>query len=141
MKKQIATPAAPAAIGPYSQAIGDGEWVFCSGQIGIDPKSGRLVEGGTEHEMRRVMENLREVLSAAGLDFGDIVKTTIYVADLGAPARRPSRDRRDCAQALVERPPAARRATAEVTRRRGSTGCSVRARGFCAPPGAAVSGL
>ncbi len=82
MKKQIATPAAPAAIGPYSQAIGDGEWVFCSGQIGIDPKSGRLVEGGAEHEMRRVMENLREVLGAAGLHFGDIVKTTIYVADL-----------------------------------------------------------
>ena len=81
MKKQIATPAAPTAIGPYSQAIGDREWVFCSGQIGIDPKSGRLVEGGTEHEMRRVMENLREVLGAAGLHFGDIVKTTIYVAD------------------------------------------------------------
>jgi 2-iminobutanoate/2-iminopropanoate deaminase len=82
MKQQIATPAAPAAIVPYSQAIGDGEWVFRSGQIGIDPKSGWLVEGGTEHEMRRVMENLREVLGAAGLHFGDIVKTTIYVADL-----------------------------------------------------------
>jgi 2-iminobutanoate/2-iminopropanoate deaminase len=83
MKKQIATPAAPTAIGPYSQAIGDREWVFCSGQIGIDPRSGRLVEGGTEHEMRRAMENLREVLGAAGLHFSDIVKTTIYVIDLG----------------------------------------------------------
>src|SRR5260370_196789 len=88
MKQQISTPAAPAAIGPYSQAIGDGEWLFCSGQIGIDSSSGRLVEGGIEHETRRVMENLREVLGAADLHFSDIVKTTIYVIDLGdfAPA-------------------------------------------------------
>jgi 2-iminobutanoate/2-iminopropanoate deaminase len=83
MKHQISTTAAPAAIGPYSQAIEDGDWVFCSGQIGIDPPSGRLVEGGIEHETRRVMENLREVLSEAELHFGDIVKTTIYVVDLG----------------------------------------------------------
>jgi len=83
MKHEISTTAAPAAIGPYSQAIEDGGWVFCSGQIGIDPPSGRLVEGGIEHETRRVMENLREVLSEAELHFGDIVKTTIYVVDLG----------------------------------------------------------
>jgi len=83
MKHQISTPQAPAAIGPYSQAIGDQQWVFCSGQIGIDPASGRLVEGGIEHQTRRVMENLREVLAAAGLHFGDIVKTTIYLIDLG----------------------------------------------------------
>jgi 2-iminobutanoate/2-iminopropanoate deaminase len=83
MKNQISTPAAPAAIGPYSQAIADGEWVFCSGQIGLDSASGRLVEGGIEHETRRVMENLREVLGAAGLHFADVVKTTIYVVDLG----------------------------------------------------------
>ncbi|HTQ25095.1 MAG TPA: RidA family protein [Candidatus Binataceae bacterium] len=83
MKHQISTAQAPAAIGPYSQAIGDEQWVFCSGQIGIDPLSGRLVEGGIEHETRRVMENLREVLSAAGLHFRDVVKTTIYMIDLG----------------------------------------------------------
>ncbi|MGZ3511658.1 MAG: Rid family detoxifying hydrolase [Candidatus Binataceae bacterium] len=83
MKHQISTPAAPSAIGPYAQAIADGEWVFCSGQIGIDSASGRLVEGGIEHETRRVMENLREVLGAADLGFEDIVKTTIYVVDLG----------------------------------------------------------
>jgi 2-iminobutanoate/2-iminopropanoate deaminase len=83
MKNQISTPSAPAVIGPYSQAIEDGEWLFCSGQIGIDPLSGRLVEGGIEHETRRVMENLRAVLSAADLHFEDIVKTTIYVVDLG----------------------------------------------------------
>ena len=69
MKHQISTPSAPAAIGPYSQAIADGEWVFCSGQIGIDSTSGRLVEGGIEHETRRVMENLREVLAAAESSF------------------------------------------------------------------------
>ena len=83
MKNQISTPAAPSAIGPYSLAIADGEWVFCSGQIGIDSASGRLVEGGIEHETRRVMENLREVLGAADLGFEDLVKTTIYVVDLG----------------------------------------------------------
>ena len=83
MKHQISTPSAPDTIGPYSQAIEDGEWVFCSGQLGIDPLSGRLVEGGIEHETRRVMENLRAVLSAADLHFEDIVKTTIYVVDLG----------------------------------------------------------
>jgi 2-iminobutanoate/2-iminopropanoate deaminase len=82
MKHQIATHSAPAAIGPYSQAIEDGEWVFCSGQIGIDSTSGRLVEGGIEHETRRVMENLREVLSAGDLHFADVVKTTIYLVDL-----------------------------------------------------------
>ena len=82
MKHQIATRSAPAAIGPYSQAIEDGEWVFCSGQIGIDSTSGRLVEGGIEHETRRVMENLREVLAAGNLQFADVVKTTIYLVDL-----------------------------------------------------------
>ncbi len=82
MKHQIATRSAPAAIGPYSQAIEDGEWVFCSGQIGIDSMSGRLVEGGIEHETRRVMENLREVLAAGNLQFADVVKTTIYLVDL-----------------------------------------------------------
>ncbi len=83
MRHQISTRSAPTAIGPYSQGIADGDWVFCSGQIGIDSASGRLVEGGIEHETRRVMENLREVLSAAGLHLRDIVKTTIYVVDLG----------------------------------------------------------
>jgi 2-iminobutanoate/2-iminopropanoate deaminase len=82
MKHQIATRSAPATIGPYSQAIEDGEWVFCSGQIGIDSTSGRLVEGGIEHETRRVMENLREVLAAGNLHFADVVKTTIYLVDL-----------------------------------------------------------
>ena len=83
MKQQISTGSAPGAIGPYSQAIQSGGFLFCSGQIGIDPFNGRLVNGGVEPETRRAMENLREVLDAAGLNFGDIVKTTIYVIDLG----------------------------------------------------------
>ena len=81
--KPIQTSGAPAAIGPYSQAIETQGWVFCSGQIGLDPKSGALVAGGIEAETRRALENLREVLAAAGLGFHDIVKTTIFLADLG----------------------------------------------------------
>jgi 2-iminobutanoate/2-iminopropanoate deaminase len=81
--KPIQTSGAPAAIGPYSQASEQQGWVFCSGQIGLDPKSGALVTGGIEAETRRALENLREVLAAAGLGFHDIVKTTIFLADLG----------------------------------------------------------
>ncbi|HEY6394944.1 MAG TPA: RidA family protein [Candidatus Binataceae bacterium] len=82
MKKVLETRHAPAALGPYSQAIESGEYVFCSGQIGIDPGSGALVEGGVEVETRRALENLREVLAAAGLGFDNVVKTTIFVTDL-----------------------------------------------------------
>ena len=81
--KPIQTSGAPAAIGPYSQAIETQGWVFCSGQIGLDPKSGALVAGGIEVETRRALENLREVLAEAGLGFHDIIKTTIFLADLG----------------------------------------------------------
>ncbi len=80
--KPINTSNAPAAIGPYSQAIEHGGLVFCSGQIGLDPKTGRLVPGGIEAETRRALENLREVLAEAGLALGDIVRTTIFLADL-----------------------------------------------------------
>ena len=81
--KPIQTSSAPASIGPYSQATEQQGWVFCSGQIGLDPKSGALVAGGIEAETRRALENLREVLAQAGLGFHDIVKTTIFLADLG----------------------------------------------------------
>jgi 2-iminobutanoate/2-iminopropanoate deaminase len=80
--KQISTSKAPAAIGPYSQAIENGGIVFCSGQIGLDPESGTLATGGVEMETRRALENLRAVLAEAGLEFGDIAKTTIFLADL-----------------------------------------------------------
>jgi 2-iminobutanoate/2-iminopropanoate deaminase len=82
MKKSIETRSAPSAIGPYSQAIVSDETVYCSGQIGLDPQSGTLVAGGVEPETRRVLENLREVLAAAGLGLADVVKTTIFMADL-----------------------------------------------------------
>jgi 2-iminobutanoate/2-iminopropanoate deaminase len=82
MKKSIETRNAPSAIGPYSQAVASDDAVYCSGQIGLDPQTGTLVPGGIEPEIRRVLENLREVLGAAGLGLGDVVKTTIFVADL-----------------------------------------------------------
>lgn len=80
--KSITTDKAPAAIGPYSQAIVAGGLLFCSGQIPLDPVSGELVSGTVELETERVMENLRGVLEAAGTDFDHLVKTTIYLTDM-----------------------------------------------------------
>ena len=82
MKKIIETRHAPAAIGPYSQAIEVDGTVFLSGQIGLDPNKGSIVSGGVEHETRQVLDNIREVLRAAGLGFGDVVKTTIFLVSL-----------------------------------------------------------
>lgn len=81
--RAIATNDAPAAIGPYSQAIVANGLAFLSGQVGIDPATGNVVEGGTEPEARRVLENLRAVLAAAGTGFEHVVRTTIYLVDLG----------------------------------------------------------
>jgi 2-iminobutanoate/2-iminopropanoate deaminase len=78
----IATKDAPAAIGPYSQAVRAGALVFLSGQIPLDPATGQLVEGDVTAQTKRVMENLRAVLAAAGCNFGDVVRTTIYLVDL-----------------------------------------------------------
>jgi 2-iminobutanoate/2-iminopropanoate deaminase len=80
--RAIATDAAPQAIGPYSQAIAAGGLVFCSGQIGLDPTSGSLVPGTIADETRRVLENLRAVLAAAGLDLASVVRTTVYLVNL-----------------------------------------------------------
>ncbi len=82
MKNPIHTKSAPAAIGPYSQAVEIRGTVYCSGQIGLDPETGTIVTGGIEIETRRALQNLGEVLNAAGLDFDDVVKTTIFLADL-----------------------------------------------------------
>lgn len=82
MKKAVETRTAPSAIGPYSQAVVDGDLIFCSGQIGIDPASGKMVDGGIEAETRRVLENLREVLMAAGFTFAHVVKTTVFLVSL-----------------------------------------------------------
>ena len=82
MKKQIATTAAPAAVGPYSQAILAGDTLYVSGQIPLDPATGLIVEGGVEAQAIRVMENTKAVLAAAGLDFADVVKTGVFLADM-----------------------------------------------------------
>ena len=82
MKKIIETRQAPAAIGPYSQAVEIDGTVFLSGQIGLDPKTAALVQGGIEHETRQVLDNIREVLRAANLGYGDVVKTTIFLVSL-----------------------------------------------------------
>jgi 2-iminobutanoate/2-iminopropanoate deaminase len=79
----IKTSDAPAAIGPYSQGVSAGPLVYLSGQIGLDPTTGQLVTGGTDVEARRAMANLGAVLKAAGLSFRDVVKTTIYLTDIG----------------------------------------------------------
>jgi 2-iminobutanoate/2-iminopropanoate deaminase len=73
---------APRAIGPYSQAVSAGGWLYTSGQVGLDPATGELVAGGFEAQARRVFENLRAVLAAAGCDFADVVKATVYLADM-----------------------------------------------------------
>jgi 2-iminobutanoate/2-iminopropanoate deaminase len=80
--KVISTADAPAAIGPYSQAIKSGDLVFLSGQIPIDPKTGELVVGDIAVQTERVLDNLAAVLAAAGTGFGSLVKTTIYLVDL-----------------------------------------------------------
>lgn len=78
----IHTTAAPQAIGPYSQAVTAGPYVFTSGQIGLDPASGRIVDGDVSAQTRQVMANLAAVLAAAELTFADVVKTTIFLADM-----------------------------------------------------------
>ncbi len=81
-QQPIATDRAPAAIGPYSQAVVAGDWVFLSGQIPIDPDTGSIVSGDIGLATARVMENLNAVLRAADLTFDHVVKTTIYLIDL-----------------------------------------------------------
>jgi 2-iminobutanoate/2-iminopropanoate deaminase len=82
MKKVIHSAQAPAPVGPYSQAIESDPMIFCSGQIALDPDSGKLVEGGIEIQTRRVLQNLSAVLQQAGLDLIDVVKTTVFLVDL-----------------------------------------------------------
>jgi 2-iminobutanoate/2-iminopropanoate deaminase len=83
MKQIIHTDSAPKAIGPYSQAIVSNGLVFLSGQIPLDPATGAIVEGGIEEQTVRVLENLKAVLEAAGATLDSVLKTTIYVKDLG----------------------------------------------------------
>ena len=78
----LSTPDAPAAIGPYSQAISAGDFLFASGQIPLDPATGQLVGGGIVEQTHRVFKNLAAVLAAAGIGFDKVVKTNVYLADM-----------------------------------------------------------
>lgn len=82
VRTALATAGAPAAIGPYSQAIVTGQLLFCSGQIPLDPVTGQMVEGDVGAQTRRVLENVRAILVAAGVTFDDVVKTTVFLADM-----------------------------------------------------------
>jgi len=82
VREIVATEAAPQAIGPYSQAISLGDFVFTSGQIPIDPKTGVFVEGGIAEQTEQVLRNLAEVLRAAGTSLEAVVKTTVFLADM-----------------------------------------------------------
>lgn len=82
MRQPVAADGAPGAIGPYSQAIRAGEWVFLSGQIGLQPTTGELVAGGAAAEAEQALRNLAAVLAAAGLGIADVVRTTVYLTDM-----------------------------------------------------------
>jgi 2-iminobutanoate/2-iminopropanoate deaminase len=82
-RSAISTNAAPGAIGPYSQAISAGDFVFCAGQGAIDPGTGDVLTGPIEDETRRTLRNVGAILDAAGVGFADVVKTTVFLTDLG----------------------------------------------------------
>jgi len=110
----IRTPAAPAAIGPYSQAIvvpiGDAKMVFCSGQIPLDPATGEIIKGDVADQARRVLDNIVGVLAAVDATLRDVVKTTMYLADLNDFAAVNA----VYAERFVDAPPA--RSTVQVAR-------------------------
>ena len=82
MKKVISTSKAPAAIGPYSQAIQVGNFVYTSGQIPIDPSTGQFAEGGIKEQTRQSLLNVKAILEESGLTMSDVVKTTVFMADM-----------------------------------------------------------
>jgi len=79
----IRTPAAPEAIGPYSQAVAAGDWLYCSGQIALDPKTGTMIGATAEEQARQVLKNLGAVLEAGGSGIDRVVKTTVFLKDMG----------------------------------------------------------
>ena len=82
-KNAISTTNAPAAIGPYSQAVRIGDMLFASGQVGLDPATGQVVAGGIVKQTRRAFENIKAVLAAAGSDLSQVVKTTVFLKNMG----------------------------------------------------------
>jgi len=82
VKHAISSPGAPKAIGPYSPAIRAGQLLFVSGQVPIDPATGNMITGGIADQTRRVLDNIGELLLAAGRSFGDVARTTVFLADM-----------------------------------------------------------
>jgi 2-iminobutanoate/2-iminopropanoate deaminase len=87
MEKQIVVPDGPKAIGPYSLGVKAGPFLFCSGQLGLDPATGAFVEGGVEAETRQALKNLQAILAAGGCTFKQVVKTTVFLRDMNDFAR------------------------------------------------------
>jgi 2-iminobutanoate/2-iminopropanoate deaminase len=83
MRQAVSTPSAPKAIGPYSQAVKAGSMLFVSGQIPLDPATGALIDGSIADQTHRVFRNLGEILKAAGASFEHVMRTTVYLADMG----------------------------------------------------------
>lgn len=83
MRQTVETDEAPKPVGPYAQAVLAGDFVFAAGQIGLDPATGKLVPGGTREQLVQVLDNLSAVLRACGHQLDDVVKTTVYLVDLG----------------------------------------------------------
>lgn len=110
MRDVIITSRAPKPIGPYSQAIRAGGFLFVSGQVAIDPDTGQMVEGDIEQQTARVLENLKNILEAAGSSLEAVVKTTVYLKDMGEFSRMNA----VYARAFTHEPPA--RSTVEVAR-------------------------
>ncbi|HZW52562.1 MAG TPA: RidA family protein [Candidatus Elarobacter sp.] len=81
--EKIATDRAPKAIGPYSQAIRSGDLIFCAGQVGLDPATGEAVQGDVKAQTARILDNLAGVLAAAGSDLAHVLKTTVFLTDMG----------------------------------------------------------
>lgn len=108
-KAVVSSGEAPAAIGPYSQAIRAGGFLYLSGQVALDPRSGGLVPGGVGEQTRRVLDNIAAVLKAAGLTTADVVKTTVFMTDLGSFAEM------NQVYAQVFAAPAPARATVQVS--------------------------
>ena len=82
MKKIVSTENAPAAIGPYSQAAWAGDFLYMSGQLGIDPANGKLVAGGVKHQAERALENISNILASKGLSGSDVIKTLVFLTDM-----------------------------------------------------------
>jgi 2-iminobutanoate/2-iminopropanoate deaminase len=110
MREAVSTPGAPAAIGPYSQAIKAGNLLFLSGQIPLDPNTGNLVEGGIEPQTRQVFRNIAAILEAAGASFDHVVSAGVFLADMNAFGRM------NAIYAEYFSAPAPARATVQVAR-------------------------